>query len=754
MANPFDLTMLKDIDWPHHRQYRTGTSHEPLEFYINGLLNSMQLDLLLGYFSFSAVNVLSLGFAQFLANGGKMRVVANNVLSEKDKETLLKGQKSEPLTGLIDLIDLKGLKLRLDDYGRHFFECMAWLLVNNRIEIVLVKPKDKRGVAHFKSGVFYDGEERVSFKASCNFTASGMLENLEELEVFLKWENSRSSKSIENQEEYFEELFSGSSDAVDYVSAKDIEVALRNEFGNKEIQELLVDEYRLYDMKSRAFKGNSRLTSLLRKAEEEMSEDLSEPLFPYPTGPREYQKEAYQNWVNNGFKGVFAMATGTGKTITSLNCLLNESRKDPDGVYHAIILVPTITLVNQWEQEAKSFNFQDVIKVSSKVDWERGLATVLSTAKRLPTSFIIISTYASFIRDRFNKYSEQLPADTVFIADEAHNIGSRSVLSRLNSLTVEKRIALSATPKRIYDPEGSAAMEAYFNDKEPYTYTFSMERAITEGILCNYDYHPHIVQLTAIELEEYAEISKKLSRLFSAKTGGFTNEDLAQMLLMKRKRIIHKAENKLSLTRRILEERFRREGNLRYTFIYVPEGITTETTDDDTEDDGMESIRLIHQYTREVGSIDPSILVNQFVSGMPDRDQVLDQFKNGRIQVIASMKCLDEGVDIPRAEHAIFCSSTGNPRQFIQRRGRILRKHPDKLKAVIHDLIVIPDLTVSRPDSDTFQLERTLVRKELERVMYFASLSNNPFETESLFAEICEHYELSIYTIHQELQGK
>jgi superfamily II DNA or RNA helicase len=411
-------------------------------------------------------------------------------------------------------------------------------------------------------------------------------------------------------------------------------------------------------------------------------------------------------------------------------------------------------LVNQWEQEAKSFNFQDVIKVSSKVDWERGLATVLSTAKRLPRLFIIISTYASFIRERFNKYMEQLPSDTVFIADEAHNIGSRSVLSSLQNLKVEKRIALSATPKRIYDPEGSAAMEAYFNDSEPYTYTFSMERAITEGILCNYDYHPHIVQLTSSELEEYAEISKKLSRLFSAKTGGFTNEDLAQMLLMKRKRIIHKAENKLALTRRILEEQFREQGNLRYTFIYVPEGITTEPAEEDTDDEGMENIRLIHQYTREVGSIDPSILVNQFVSGMPDRDQVLNQFKSGRIQVIASMKCLDEGVDIPRAEHAIFCSSTGNPRQFIQRRGRILRKHPDKLKAVIHDLIVVPDLTVSTPYSETYQLERILVRKELERVMYFASLSNNPFETEGLFSEICEHYDLNIYTIHQELQAK
>lgn len=679
-----------------------------------------------------------------------MRVIANNILSRTDKETILKAE--EPGNeGLIDLEDVRSIRFMLDDYGRHFFECMAWLIKNQRIEIVLVKPKRTMGIAHYKAGIFDDGKDQVMFSGSCNFTAYGMVENLERLDAYLSWENSRSTKKIADLRNDFERLFTRQDDTVEYIPVKEVEEAIMDEFGSKELQQLLTTESELMRMQHELNK-NQRLSKLLRKAEERFDEFSSKPRFPYPSGPREYQKDAYQNWVDNDFKGVFAMATGTGKTITSLNCLLNVSQKDPDGVYHAIILVPTITLVNQWEEEAKSFNFQEVIKVSSKVDWERELATTLSTAKRVPTSFIIISTYASFIRDRFNKYMAQLPPDTVFIADEAHNIGSRSVLNRLESLKVEKRIALSATPKRIYDPEGSAAMEAYFNDQEPYTYAFTMERAITEGILCNYDYHPHIVQLTARELDEYVVISKKLSRLYRAE-GGFTDEDLAQMLLMKRKRIIHKAVNKLELTKSILEERFEKEGSLSYTFIYVPEGKTVEPSADDTDEEEAENIRIIHQYTREVGSIDPSILVNQFVSGMRDRDEVLNQFRDGKIQVIASMKCLDEGVDIPRAEHAIFCSSTGNPRQFIQRRGRILRKHPDKFKAVIHDLIVVPDLSTSGPDSETYSLERTLVRKELERVMYFASLANNPFETEQLFTEVCGHYNLNIYTIHQELQA-
>jgi superfamily II DNA or RNA helicase len=187
--------------------------------------------------------------------------------------------------------------------------------------------------------------------------------------------------------------------------------------------------------------------------------------------------------------------------------------------------------------------------------------------------------------------------------------------------------------------------------------------------------------------------------------------------------------------------------------VYVPEGITQEFSDEDSDDEtNDDNIRLINQYTREIGRIDDSILVNKFISGMPDRDEILDQFREGKIQVIASMKCLDEGVDIPRAEHAIFCSSTGNPRQFIQRRGRILRTHKDKHKAVIHDLIVIPDLSASDAASDTFRTERSLVKKELERVMYFASLAENPYETEVLFEEVCNHYDLNIYTIHNELK--
>lgn len=679
-----------------------------------------------------------------------MRLIVNNILSLQDKEAIQDGIDQKVNPQLIDLGNLKELRIRLDEYGIHFFECLAWLVANEKLQIVVIRPKGGNGIAHYKNGVLYDGTDYVGFSASCNFTAFGLLENLERLEAFLGWENSRSTKFIDGIKKEFEETFQGKAVHVEYLDVHEVETVIKHQFGGKKLSELMVQEEALIRKKTE-FNNNKKIKKLLANATHELEEFESRQRFPYSEGPRAYQKDAYAKWCTNEFHGIFAMATGTGKTITSLNCLLQESLKNHTQVYHALILVPTITLVNQWEEEARKFNFQKIIKVSSKNEWESELSTTLSTAKRIDKSFIVITTYATFIKDRFFKYMHAFPGDTILIADEAHNIGASSVGARLPKVSFQKRIGLSATPKRVYDLEGSEAMEAFFHDKEPYVYNFSMERAIEEGILCKYYYYPHIVKLTSEEFKEYAEITKVLSKFFNRQSDNFDASEIVQRLLLKRKRIIHKAQNKLEATLQILRDRFKSNGNLRYSFIYVPEGNTTEEIDDDPDE--AEEIKIINQYTREIGKIDPRILVNQFVSGMADRNEVLEQFKEGKIQVLASMKCLDEGVDIPRAEFAIFCSSTGNPRQFIQRRGRILRKHKDKNIAIVHDLVVIPDLSTSSSASDSFKVERNLVEKELERVMYFASLSINPFHTEEVFEEVCSHYGLNIYTIHDKLKS-
>jgi superfamily II DNA or RNA helicase len=741
--------MLKDCEWSIDRDYKTGSENEPMQFYLDGLANSNEFSLLLGYFSSSAINLLSVGFATFISKGGKMRMVINHLLSAKDKEAIWRVEDNPGDIKVFDLEDIVSLEKVLDEYDIHFFECLAYLISQNRIQIKVIRPKIGKGIAHYKSGVFSDGQDSVGYTASCNFTLYGLSENLEHLQSFLSWENGRSNKFINSQLNDINNYFNEKDEDVEYLSASEIEVVLKDKFGKKDLNELLVQEEILLKNKQRLI-SNLKLKGTISKLYSEIEEIRKSPKFPYSEGPRDYQIEAYNNWVVNGYKGIFAMATGTGKTITSLNSVLSEFKKNPEKIYHVLILVPTITLVEQWEREVKSFNFQEIYKISSKINWQNEVITLVSTAKRIPVSFVLISTYASFVKDKFQSLVKDLPSDTIFIADEGHNLASPTVANRLKNFKLEKRIGLSATPKRKYDPKGTAEMEMFFNDVEPYTYSFSMERAIKEGVLCEYYYYPHIIKLNSDEMSDYVEISNKLSKLYRYGKSNPEKQSIIERLLLKRKRIIHKAENKLEAALIILKKQFAEKGNLKYTFVYVPEGETFEIIEEEDES-VTDNIRLINQYTREIAKINEKILVNQFISGMNDRDDILKQFQKGDIDVIASMKCLDEGVDIPRAETAIFCSSTGNPRQFIQRRGRILRKHPSKNHAVIHDLVIIPDYENLHEQSETFDLEKQMIKTELERVMYFASLSKNPFYTEDVFMGVCEHYNLNIYLIQNEL---
>ena len=198
--------MLNKVNWSENRDYTTGGENEPVQFYLDALSNSKNFDLLLGYFSSTAINILSLGFASFLYTGGKLRIAINNILSNQDKEAIEKGQYSEISAINFSLKDIQSLRKTLDEYGTHFFECLAWLISKKQIEFKIIKPKGK-GISHYKSGIFSDGENKVAFNASCNFTAFGLVENLERLECSLAWDNNLSNSKINSQIEYFNLIF-------------------------------------------------------------------------------------------------------------------------------------------------------------------------------------------------------------------------------------------------------------------------------------------------------------------------------------------------------------------------------------------------------------------------------------------------------------------------------------------------------------------------------------------------------------------
>jgi superfamily II DNA or RNA helicase len=731
--------MLKDCDWSIDRDYKTGSENEPLQFYLDGLANSNEFSLLLGYFSSSAINLLSVGFATFISKGGKMRMVINHLLSAKDKEAISRVEDNPNEIRVFDLTDIVSLGRVLDEYDTHFFECLAYLIAEKRIEIKVIKPKNGKGIAHYKSGVFSDGQDYVGYKASCNFTLYGLSENLEELEAFLSWENGRSNKLIKKQLKLIDDYFAEKDEDVEYIPVGNIEVVLKDKFGKKDINELLVQEEQLL-RKKQSLISNPKLKKIITKLFSEIELIRRTPRFPYSEGPREYQIIAYNSWVANNYQGMFAMATGTGKTITSLNCLLNEYKKT--GIYRAIITVPTTALVEQWKKECAKFNFKNVITVSSKENWDKNLAFFNTASKLIDTSYIVIVTYASLPRPKFQSYFTQLPKDTILIADETHNLGSQGLLRLLPNIHLEKRIGLSATPHRKFDDAGNQSIQEFFNDEPPYIVSYSMEEALNIGWLCKYTYCPHIIRLTDQEMERYKELSLQLLRMgmFDNSTGEFKSTPQIEMKLLERKRIIHKAANKLEAFKAILRSEFDKRKNLKYTLVYVPEGIESNFDETDYSVETDDENRLINEYTKAVSQTDDSIMVKQFTANSANREEILKNFEESKIHALTSMKCLDEGVDVPRSELAIFCASTGNPRQFIQRRGRVLRLHKDKIHATIHDLVVVPEVS----DESTFEMEKGLVKKELERVVDFANLAMNKTDTYETLKNILDYYNLNL----------
>lgn len=765
--------MLKsNVLWPESRRFKSRTEWEPIGFFSEALCNSTLFDLKLGFFSSSAINILADGFASFLYNGGQMRMIINDILSEEDKNAINSGLSDTSQIPFFDIDDLQTIKDTLSERDKHFFECLSWLIRNNRLEIKIIRPDKGNGISHSKIGIFNDGLNRVAFDGSCNFSRTALIENIESISAFCDWDSKNDIVRIKDIEADFELTFSEKDESVTYLDANHVRTRITDSFDCKEIKQLLEDEEKIISNHSQSSLPRSIINALNRaktnvnfimdKIDNNLNKNtefsVKEPSFPYGQ-PRDYQIEAYNKWKSepNKQKGLFAMATGTGKTLTSLNCLINIYTKF--GFYKAIILVPTIILVDQWEQECHKFNFTNIIKICSKNhNWQNELDSIKNKEEfnysGKESSYIIIATYASFARENIfhslMDFNKKATKQILLIADEAHNMGAGRILDRLEGVKIARRIGLSATPERQFDEKGNKALMSFFGcSSDEFTFEYSMQEAIDNNFLCRYYYYPHVVQLADDEMTEYIKISVQLSKFFNYDKNSFPqSDDILMRLLLKRKRIIHKARNKESIFREILENRYKEKGNLKYTLVYVPEGSIPDDSNadifDNSESLGIdeETDHLIDNYTQIVQDISPITTVKKFISGVKERNLILDDFAKGKLEVLTSMKCLDEGVDVPRSELAIFCASTGNPRQFIQRRGRILRLHPDKHNAVIHDLVVAPEINSA---SECFKMERSLLASELKRVRDFANMSENADYAYTELSEILSYYDLSLF---------
>lgn len=713
--------MLRDCNFK--LSYSTGDELGPKDFFTEALLESKSFDLGLGFFSTSGIRCLAYGFALFIANGGKMRVVINHILSDQDKRAIERGQ-SGIIEGFEDRIlnDVTQLCSTLSRQDKHFFDCFSYLISTERIEFIATMSK-QGGLGHDKYGVFTDTNgDKVAFCGSANFSQAAMELNGETIMAFTSWKDRDRVNDLEMK---FNSNWDDNNDHPIHIPMNKVTSYIKGRFGNIEIKQLLAREINLREIDEIDTTGTIESRPLPQYLIEKIEYKEKEPRFPFPT-ERSIQIDAYNAWIANGKQGIFAMATGSGKTVTALNCLLHEYQES--GYYKALITVPTRALAIQWKNEVEHFNFRNVCCTHTDNDWKERI-NKYTTFSNLDAnqSIIIITTYATFIRNNIQHFMRNTKGieSFVYIADEAHNLGAPGQIRNLPK-NILYRIGLSATPERIYDEGGSKIIYNFFKSNPPqYTYRYTMKDAIWNSdpsILCHYDYYPILVDLTEEEMQEYSRITKKLRRFIDQETGRYRKTKRSDDLLMERKRVVHKAANKKIKVLDLLDTR-RAENRLSYTFVFVPEGYEPDYAETDEYNIQDEDIHIIDEYSkifREQG-----YLYHQYISGIDDAPNILDSFSRGDIQILLSMKCLDEGVDIPRAQYAIFIASTGNPRQFIQRRGRVLRTCAGKDKAYIWDLIVTP------PDiENTTNAERNLFLGELRRVVNFAALADNKLEIE------------------------
>ena len=727
--------MLSDVHFKH--SYTSGYD-EPKDFFTEALIESCNFDLGLGFFSSSGIRSLSYGFALFIANGGKMRVVMNHILSKEDKEVIENGQKHliEDFEDNI-LCDIKKLIETLSKEDEQFFRCLSYLISVDRIKFVATV-STKGGLGHDKYGIFKDEKgNKVAFIGSANFSQSALELNGETITVFT---SPNDDNRIAEYQTLFDQSWENDTPHLIHIPIENVKIFIREKFPEASLTNLIEEGINLResigmdnDVPQKYYKPISK--RILDKIE--LKEQ--EPRFPFPE-ERKIQIDAYNAWIGNGKKGMFAMATGSGKTVTALNCIRKQYKEN--GYYKAIIVVPTQALAMQWEHETKSFNFQNIVSTHSDKDWKDVLSRYITRSLLDSTkSIILITTYATFNRNDIQLFLKKVRGIETFIyvADEAHNIGSQNSLKHLPEM-INWRIGLSATPERIYDDLGTEKLYEFFDSKPPkYTYRYTMKQAIEEGILCNYDYYPIFIELTSSEMEEYERISDQLRKYIDADTGKYKPN--AEKLLLKRKRIIHKAENKKIAISDLLEE-LKQKQKLDYTFVFVPEGYEPDYSINDSYNIDQDDIHIIDEYAQMFKEHGYSY--HKYISGLDDAPSILQNFADGDIQILLSMKCLDEGVDIPRAEHAIFCSSTGNPRQFVQRRGRVLRKCKGKEKARIWDLIVTPPNILDESN----KIERNLFFNEVKRIVNFAALADNQIDI--LYGNLlayCEALKINLFDL-------
>lgn len=648
----------------YRTQYRTGDDDLVDEFYIPSLDHAQIYERAVGYFRSSIYLMVGPPTVAFARRGGRLRLLCSPSLSSEDIESIQSGYQLRSKAAekvLLDEIE----SLLTNSETEYRTRVLATLIAADALEVKIAIRRSASGIFHEKIGIFTDVfGDSVSFLGSANETWHGWSYqgNHEAIEVFCSWRDGSESERVVRHKQYLDRLWSGRVPGIDVL---DFPTAARQKLVSKSLGRL--DHIDL-----------SNITSDSKKRR-----------------PMPHQERAIKAWTVRGKRGVFEHATGSGKTFLALTAM----RPHLSAGLPVLILVPSSLLLKQWAQEVREEFPSAAIMLcgAGNSRWSEGqrLRSMTAPAPQADQR-VVISTMQTAATDGF--VSGVFPGSHLMIvADEVHQIGSE-FNSRCMKIDTGSRIGLSATPTRYGDPEGTQRIVSYFGDTVPPPFT--LYDAIRAGRLVNYEYFPHVTHLTAEEADEWKALTKKISaevaRAPEDGAGRRQFSDRAKMLAIQRSRIAKKAANKVQAALDLIKGNYS-EG--QRWLVYCE--------DLDQMSDVLEALRNVGLQATEYHSA---------MAG--DAAATLDWFRVSG-GVLVSIRCLDEGVDIPVADHALILASSQNPRQFIQRRGRVLRKAPDKYLARIYDAVVFPVSVEGEPE------QLSLLKAEFQRAVEFASHALN-----------------------------
>lgn len=707
--------MLRDLDL--RAVYRTESNNLLEDFYLPALKQSQRYDRAVGFFSAAMLSYAAQGVSALAERGGRMRLIFGGEIEEEESTAIEDGYAQRRLQDRLGTDCLAVIENIADALVVRRLEALAWMVASGLLDIkVALKP---RGMYHEKIGIFYDAsEERVVFQGSANETVYALLPdfNFESINVFRSWEPAH--------EEY----------ALPYVAG--FERLWRNESaGTLVIPFPEAARERLLAIGKAAETPRSdletKIASRLRRRHLRGEQTTGTPSVPAtragePFALRDHQRAALNAWKARAFQGILAMATGAGKTVTALYGIakLYEAFQN----LFVIVAVPYQALADQWIDELQDFSMVAIPCYASRKEWERDLQRNVSLYEAGALRFTAcVVVYRTLQSREFQEIIKGVPGERLLVVgDECHNFGAESLSSALPPQAA-LRLGLSATPKHYFDSMRTARVLSYFGEV---AFEYPLAQALHDKVLTPYRYYVHLVELNEEETEEYVQLSAQISRLAASRSVDSLedrDDDAGlNILLFKRARLLGNVSDKIVSLRSLVTGR-RPEP---FTLFYCGDG--------ESDDNSGNTSRQIDDVSRLL--YDTGWRVAQFTSHQSriERVRTLDKFRVGALDALVAIRCLDEGIDVPACRTAYILSSSRNPKQFVQRRGRILRRSPGKTEAVVHDFV--PLLPSSGSGSN--DLERRLVRAELERVAEFAALSQNISDTLKTLRPVLEEYDL------------